>query len=117
MTVVAIVAVLLALPPDRADATVAGPAGDLSLRDWEGFAGQRLAVEARLTWASLAAAHIVHGVETDGAEVTLWLPKDGPDRTGQTVLVEATVRVVRHPAQGSRAAFTEVRLLDPILLR
>ena len=91
MTTVLLATLLHFIPPDRADVTVAGPAADLTLRDWEGFDGRRLAVEARLTSSSLAESHIVHTVEHPGVEVTLWLPKDGPDRVGQTVLVEATV--------------------------
>ena len=37
------------------------------------------------------------------------------DRTGRTVDVEATVRVVRHPRHGQWGAYTEVQLVDAVL--
>jgi hypothetical protein len=112
----AVLVLLLTAPPERPDLTVAVPAESIDARTWEAYDGKRIAVRAQLAWASLTGEYLVHGV--GGCDdVALWLPKAGPDRTGSTVIAEATVRLVRHPRRGGRAAYVEVRLLDAALAR
>jgi hypothetical protein len=108
----AMLALLLAAPTERPDLTLIIPAETIDLRTWEGYDGKRLTVRARLVWASLTDEYLVHGVGGGVADVALWLPKAGPDRTGGTVTAEATVRVIRHQRRGGRAEYVEVRLVD-----
>jgi hypothetical protein len=113
-TLAVIVLLLLLLAssqPATTELTFIRPADGLSLHTARALDGQRIVVSARLIAVSLTDSQFVYSVRNDRLELTLWLPKDGPDLTGRTVTAEATVRVVYHPRRGTRGAYREVRLV------
>ena len=106
---------LLIAPPPPGDGTLVYDTDRLDLRTCRSLDGQRVVVRAHLRWMSLTASDFRYGVVNDRLELTLWTSKTGPDHTGRTVTAEATVRVLRHPRQGQRQAYTEVRLVDAVV--
>ena len=84
----------------------AGSASELRHLD-----GCRVRVRARLTAMSICDTGYRYSVASDRDDVTLELPRDGPDLTGATVTVEGKVRLVRHPPLGTMAGWAEVRIM------